>query len=423
MDFSLLVNKGVRSMLPYRMGKPVELVQQEIGCKNLLRLNAGENPYGMSRKVSKLLCSRLDRLPLFPDPSAYTFKQFLNKHYSYAPFHITAGADSQELISLITRAFLNEQVSAIVPAVNSFSLERTVALTGARLVKTPINDDWIPSINELLAAVDSSTRMILIANPSNPLGAFMVYSDIEYLLDRLPEHVIVVIDEELVDFIGDGYKDLYPLIENHPNIAIVRSFSHAYGLADLRVGYMLSGSDICGIVNVLRDPFNVSQLALECACEALQDKSFINFVLKRMQTERNRYTNFCAYYGLPILDTKTCSVTIDFANQANVVYSSLLREGIFTRPLNYLGLPSLINITLGHPEENDFVLARLEKIVFEVFPQIAKRESLAEEEKAQKIQKVVDYKQLKIKQFHERQKQKKQAAAQSKAKGKTIYAP
>lgn len=385
MDFSSLVNGKIASFLPYRMGKPMEIIKEELGCKNLLRLNAGENPFGMSRKVSQLIKERLDRVPLYPDASAYTFKHTLAQLYGYALNHICAGADNTELISLLTRAFLNEHVNAIVPQVSSLSLERAVTISGAQLIKSPITEEWLPDINAVLSLVNSSTRMILLSNPSNPLGAFMTYSEIERLLKQLSKQVIVVVDEELVDFIGDGYKDLYSLIAQYPNLVIVRSFSHAYGLADLRVGYMLSGDEITGIVNVLRDPFNVSQLSLDCASVALEDQSFISMVLNSMQTERNRYHNFCVYYGLPILQTKTCSVTIDFGEQASAIYGALLRFGIFTRPLHYFALPSLINISIGHPKENDYVLARLEKLIIELFPHIAQREAWASKERKERI--------------------------------------
>lgn len=366
MQFSSLVNGGVVKLLPYRMSKPIELLAQEIGAKNLLRLNLGESPYGVSRKVSKVMADYVDKVPFYPDSSAYTFKHTLKTRKGYAINHIVAGADSHELVSLIARAFLNDEVSVIVPSVNSAVLERAVNISGAKLVSSAIDDNWCPNIEAILQSVDDSTRMIMLANPSNPLGAFLVYADIEFLLSQLPKNVLVVVDESLIDYLGHGYKDLYSLINDYQNLILLRSFSYAFGLAGLRVGYMLSCDEISSIINVLRDPYNVSQLALDCASESLTDKVFINYVVERTNTERNRYKDFCAYYGLPILDAKTSSVTIDFGEHVLSVYNALLSQGIFTRPLNYMGLPSLINITLGHPKENDFVLRRIEKILLNI---------------------------------------------------------
>lgn len=366
MSFSSLVNGGIAKQLPYRMNKPIELLQQELGAKNLLRLNSGESPYGVSRKVSKVMADYVDKLPYYPDASAYIFKQTLKSRKGYSINHIAVGADTHELISLLARAFLNDKVSVVVPSLNSIMLERAVNLSGARLINTAIDDDWGPNIESLISAIEPDTRMIMLANPSNPLGAFLVYADIELILANIPQDVIVVVDESLVDYLGYGYKDLYFLLDRYPNLALLRSFSYAYGLAGLRVGYMLSSDEICGIINVLKDPYNVSQLALDCASEALCDMVFINYVVERTNTERSRYNEFCSYYSLPILESKTSSVTIDFGDHALTVFNSLLSQGIFTRPLNYMGLSSLINITLGHPKENDFVLRRLEKILLEI---------------------------------------------------------
>ena len=185
----------------------------------------------------------------------------------------------------------------------------------------------------------------------------------QFSLTASPEDVLVVVDEELVDYIGQGYRDIYELILTSPNLIVLRSFSHAYGLASLRIGYMLSCEEISGIINVLRDPFNVSQLALDCATAALDDVSFFNKVIHANDVERNRFREFCAYYGLTMINTKSCSVTIDFGEQAERYYNAFLQLGIFTRPLSYLGLRSLINISIGHPKATDFLLAKLEKLI------------------------------------------------------------
>lgn len=369
MQFSSLVNGGITKMLPYRMGKPIELLQQELGAKNLLRLNSGESPYGVSRKVSKIMADYVDKVPFYPDAGGYIFKQTLKERKGYAINHITVGADYHELISLMARAFLNDKVNVVVPSLNSLILERAVNLSGATLLSSGIDDNWCPNIEALLGAVNENTRMIMLSNPSNPLGAFLVYADIEMILSRIPSDIILVVDESLIDYLGYGYKDLYGLLNTYQNLVLIRSFSYAYGLAGLRIGYMLSGEEICSIINVLRDPYNVSQLALDCASEALTDMVFINYVVERTNTERGRYNEFCSYYSLPILESKTSSVTIDFGEHALNVYNALLSQGIFTRPLNYMGLPSLINITLGHPRENDFLLRRLEKILLALQPQ------------------------------------------------------
>lgn len=363
MDFSSLTNGHIAQFLPYNLVKPLEVVQEELGVKNLLRLNAAENPFGVSPRVSAVLHEYEKKICFYPDPGAYFLKKKLQKRFGYDLNRIAVGADTQELVSLLVRAFLNPEVKVIIPQLSSLSLERSVQLSGARIITTPIMDDWTPDLQAILDNIDNCTRMVLMANPTNPIGAFSVFSDLKAFMEQVPEDVLVVVDEELVDYIGQGYRDIYELILTSPNLIVLRSFSHAYGLASLRIGYMLSCEEISGIINVLRDPFNVSQLALDCATAALDDVSFFNKVIHANDVERNRFREFCAYYGLTMINTKSCSVTIDFGEQAERYYNAFLQLGIFTRPLSYLGLRSLINISIGHPKATDFLLAKLEKLI------------------------------------------------------------
>ena len=346
MDFSSLTNGHIAQFLPYNLVKPLEVVQEELGVKNLLRLNAAENPFGVSPRVSAVLHDYEKKICFYPDPGAYFLKKKLQKRFGYDLNRIAVGADTQELVSLLVRAFLNPDVKVIIPQLSSLSLERSVQLSGARIVTTPIMDDWTPDLQAILDNIDNCTRMVLMANPTNPIGAFSVFSDLKAFMEQVPEDVLVVVDEELVDYIGQGYRDIYELILTSPNL-----------------GYMLSCEEISGIINVLRDPFNVSQLALDCATAALDDVSFFNKVIHANDVERNRFREFCAYYGLTMINTKSCSVTIDFGEQAERYYNAFLQLGIFTRPLSYLGLRSLINISIGHPKATDFLLAKLEKLI------------------------------------------------------------
>ena len=362
-DFTSMVGGGIAQLLPYRMGKPLELMQAQLKAPHLLRLNAGESPYGVSRKVREVLGRAEELLARYPDSGCYYLKDALKRLCGYELNHITVGADSAELISLLCRALVTPQVNVIIPQLSSLSLERSVQLSGARIITTPIMDDWTPDLQAILDNIDNCTRMVLMANPTNPIGAFSVFSDLKAFMEQVPEDVLVVVDEELVDYIGQGYRDIYELILTSPNLIVLRSFSHAYGLASLRIGYMLSCEEISGIINVLRDPFNVSQLALDCATAALDDVSFFNKVIHANDVERNRFREFCAYYGLTMINTKSCSVTIDFGEQAERYYNAFLQLGIFTRPLSYLGLRSLINISIGHPKATDFLLAKLEKLI------------------------------------------------------------
>lgn len=361
-DFAAMANGGIAQLLPYRMGKPLELMQAKLRTPHLIRLNAGESPFGVSRKVREVMQSYERNLNLYPDSGCYFLKQELKRLYGYELNNITVGADNEELITLLCRAFLNPQVNVIIPQLSSVTLDRAATIAGAAIIPTAILDDWTPDFDAILDAINERTRMIMLANPSNPIGAFALKSHVADFLSQVPEEIIVVIDEGLIDYLGGTYEDFYSLLSLYPNLVLLRSFSHAYGLASLRIGFMLSHEEICGICNVLRDPHNVSGLAQECALAALQDKTFITYVVRQTNAQRSRYRDFCARYGFAMIETRTCSVTIDFGANAERYYQELMRHGVFTRPLSYLGLNSLINITLSHADETTLVLKILENL-------------------------------------------------------------
>lgn len=378
MEYTSLVNRGIAMLMPYRMGKPLELVQKELGVKNLIRLNAGESSYGVSRRVREVFDNYSKKTAIYPDPNCYYLKYALFQRFGYVVNNIVVGADTPDLLSLVLRAFVNESHKVIVPRLSSIHHERAVVLSGATIVPSAVDENWAPDLLDILNRIDDRTRLVLISNPTDPIGGYILGSDLENFLHEVPEDVLVVVDEAYIEFVGAGARELYELIEKYNNLIVLRSFSHVYGLASLRIGYMLCCEEISGILNTLRDPHNVSQIAQDCALAAVSDQGFIRKVLSFYDSERGRFQSFCDFYRLGMLPTKTNSVTINFGSRADYYYHCLMRVGIFTRHLASYDLPSMINITLGNAYQTDFLIARLEKFV--VDDRLKMLENMAEEE-------------------------------------------
>lgn len=365
MEYTSLVNKGIAQLMPYRIGKPLELVKSEMGVKNLIRLNAGESSYGVSRKVREVIENFSKKVAFYPDPNAYYLKNALFEVFKYKANNIVVGADVEELLSLIMRAFINEDSEVIVPRLSCIAHERAVVVSGARLIASAVKDDWTPDLDDILLRINDRTRMILLANPTIPIGGFTLISDIVNFMESVPPQVLVVVDEEYIEFLGDGVRDSYKEIKQYPNLIVLRSFSHVYGLASMPIGYMLCTEEICGILNTLRNPHNVSQLAMDCAVAALADQNFKNKVLSFYKVERTRYQDFCNYYGIGFLDTITNSITLNLGSRADYYYHCFMRLGIFTKHLNCLDLPTMINVTLGNAYQTDYMLKRMEQFILD----------------------------------------------------------
>lgn len=344
--------------------------------KEVYRCHALESPYGVSKKVTKVLNeyakntsvrSAYPRINLYPDTTGYKLKKKLFDSKSYDFHNIVVGAGAHELSSLVISTFLQAGMTAIMPSLSSYEIENYLSMLGIRLILTPISEDWSPNFDVLAETVEQEqARLVYIANPSIPIGGFAVRERFRSFLRKINvEKTIVVVNEEFTDYLGKGYTDMYPLIKEFPNLVLIRSFSHAFGLTDLRIGYILASEEIASILNVIHMPFNVSQLAQDCACAALEDISFINNVVYSTNIERNRIREFCTFFSLRVIDTITNSVTIPLGARLDRIYHELQNHGIFVRELSHFGLDELCNITIGRSNQTDRILLCLERALIE----------------------------------------------------------
>lgn len=372
MAYSDLIQGNAAQFLPYTMSKPLDVVQKDLRLKSVYRMHALESPFGVSRKVTAVLEDYVNNLSirnsypkinLYPDNNCYKLKCKLHENRLYDINKMIVGSDVFELSNLIIHAFLNPSMCAAMPALSSYEIESYLSVLGIKLILTPISEDWSPNLSILAQEVNRhDARLVYIANPSIPLGGFATRHRIQKFLEQLnPQKTIVVINEEFSDYLGHGYSDFYPLIDKYPNLILLRSFSHAFGLTDLRIGYALASEEIASLLNVMHMPYGVSQLAQDCACAALDDLSFTQHVIHCTNVERNRIHDFCSFFSLHMLNTITNSVTIPFGSRLGRIYHDLQRAGIFIRDLNYLGLEGLCNITIGRSSQTDILLQTLEK--------------------------------------------------------------
>lgn len=376
MSYVDLVQGNVAQFLPYNMHKPLDVVQKEMGLSNIYRFHALESPFGVSKKVSKVLANyaktssgrySYPHINLYPSSDGYKLKQKLKSVFDYDLRNIVVGGGAHELSALVLNTFLQAGMTAVMPHLSSYEIEHYLSIKGVKLVLTPISEDWSPNFDMLAAAVqEHDARVVYIANPSIPIGGFAVHARFKKFLSRInPYKTIVVVNEEFIDYLGDGYKDMYNLISAFPNLVLIRSFSHAYGLTDLRIGYLLATEEIASILNVVHMPYQVSQLAQDCACAALEDMGFIKRLLSEVNVERNRFKSFCTFFSLRMINTVTNSVTIPLGSRFDRIYHELQREGVFIRDLSCFNVPELCNITIGRAHHNDHLLNLLEKALME----------------------------------------------------------
>ncbi len=358
MDYSKLVNGGLAQLKPYQAGKPIEEVQRELGLSEVIKLASNENPFGMSPKAIAAAQAAIVNCHYYPDANGYYLKQALHERFGYDPASLTLGDGSNELINLIFQCFANPQVNVVMPELSFivYPMEATVAAATLRTV--PLKDYCVDT-DALLQAIDENTRLVVLANPSNPAGTAIDYATLKAFVKQVPEQTLVVIDEAYNEYQESAFVDTAKWIAECPNLLVCRTFSKAYGLAGLRIGYMVSNLQIAALVNTLRAPFNVNAAAQAAAIAALQDTEHLAHVVKVNNAERKRYAEFCKAHQLFMIPSAANFVAVDFKRDSLPIYQYLLERGVIVRPVKGYGLDTILRISIGTPEQNDKLFALL----------------------------------------------------------------
>jgi len=279
---------------------------------------------------------------------------------------ITLGNGSNDILELVARAFVGPE-HEVVFSDHAFAVYPIVTqAVGARAVSVPAKD-WGHDLDAMAAAITPSTRVVFIANPNNPTGTWIERDALEAFLDRVPENVIVVLDEAYTEYVEtDDVPNGVDYLGRYSNLLVSRTFSKAYGLAALRVGYGLSHPAIADALNRVRQPFNVNSLALAAALAALEDEAYLIESRRINRIGMQQLEEGCAALGLSWIPSRGNFLAIDLGREAAPVFQGLLREGVIVRPVANYGMPNYLRVTIGLPVENQRFLDALKQVLARV---------------------------------------------------------
>ena len=363
--FEGLAAPGVRGLSPYVPGKPPEQLERELGIKGSVKLASNENPLGPGPRARAALAAAIANVGHYPDGSGHGLRARIAHRHGVDIGQVTLGNGSNDILVMLAEAFLvpgaeavySQYAFAVYPAAvqASGATARVVAAWPARH-EQPLGHD--PAA--LAGAVGPATRMIFVANPNNPTGTWLDEAQLDALLGAVPSDVIMVLDEAYHEYsASQGVPDGLRWLARHPNLVVTRTFSKAYGLAGLRVGYAISHPDLADILNRIRQPFNVSVPALAAAAAALDDHEHLaaTVALNRAGIERLR----AGLAGLGVVAAPSAGnfVLADLGQAAGPIDHRLLREGVIVRPLANYGLPNHLRITTGTAAQNERLLAAM----------------------------------------------------------------
>jgi len=364
-DFLALAQPGVQKLSPYVPGKPVEELARELSLDpaGIVKLASNENPLGPSPKVLDAIRAELSELTRYPDGNGFALKQRLAERYSVGINQVTLGNGSNDILELVARAYL-------APGLNAVFSEHAFAVypiatqaVGAEGRAVPARN-WGHDLDAMAAAIDENTRVVFVANPNNPTGTWFDAAALGGFLARVPEHVLVVLDEAYIEYAeGQELPDGLAFLADYPNLLVSRTFSKAYGLAALRVGYAISSPVIADVLNRVRQPFNVNSLALAAACAALDDVDYLLASRKANDAGMLQLETGFRQLGLEWIPSRGNFIAVDFARDAAPINQALLREGVIVRPMAGYGMPTFLRISIGTEQENARFLDVLRQVL------------------------------------------------------------
>lgn len=367
-DFSAFVPEHIRKLGGYTPGKSLRQAQRESRV-NCIKLASNESPFGPSPKAIAAMQAVLEEINFYPDNDAGELRQRLAEKHAVRPEQIVITAGSTSLLGIITRTLLAPGRNAVTSARSFIVYPIATKAAGAELIETPMREDGF-DLSSLLAAIDSDTRLVFIANPNNPTGTLLTVTEIEQFLDHVPDHVITILDEAYCDFAqyfaerrGIEYSRSLDYVRAGRKVVVLRTFSKAHGLAGVRVGYGIGPADLMSYFARMRTTFSVSVPAQAAAVAALDDEEHTQKALANNAEQATVILKALGDLGFRTVPTWANFVYCDLGEDAADVAKRMQNEGVIIRPLGPWGAPQAMRVTVGTPEQNQTFLRAFQKVM------------------------------------------------------------
>lgn len=366
---ALPLNRNLEGLPVYQPGRPIEEVAREMGlpAKEIIKLASNENPLGPSPAALAAMRQALAQLHLYPDGNAFYLKQKLAAKLGVEPNNLILGNGSNEIIEFVGHALMAPGVDVIVSQYCFAVYPIVTHLFGANLITVPARD-YGHDLPAMLAAVTPNTRVLFVANPNNPTGTLAPRADVVRLINELPKHVLLVMDEAYIEFLEEPV-DLLPLVRagDAPNLLLMRTFSKIFGLAGLRLGYGIAQPELIAALEKIRQPFNINSLVQAGALAALDDSEHMSRTRANNALGLEFFQTAFRQMGLPFVPSAANFVLVHVGDGQRV-FLELQKQGIITRPMGGYRLPEWIRISIGTPAENARCLAALKNVLSQSAP-------------------------------------------------------
>lgn len=358
----------VRAIAPYQGGKPISEVAREFGLDEarIVKLASNENPLGIPESAKRAMSAAMADLARYPDSNGFDLKAAISHKFGVPADWVTLGNGSNDILELAARSLVSSGQSVVYSQYSFAVYPLATQAIGARAIVVAAKD-FGHDLLAMRAAITDDTRLVFVANPNNPTGTFIDGEQIAAFIRSVPSHVVIVLDEAYTEYLSPSQRyDAFAWVAQHPNLIVSRSFSKAYGLAGLRIGFGIAQPGLTDLMNRLRQPFNVNSLAQAAAIAALQDEAFLK---KSAEINAQGYSQLVAAFDqmgityVPSVGNFVLFRAGDDENAGAKVNLALLKQGIIVRPVGNYGLPQWLRVSIGLPEENEAFIVALKSML------------------------------------------------------------
>jgi histidinol-phosphate aminotransferase len=357
-----LARKNILGLSPYIAGKPIEETRRQLGLREVIKLASNENPFGPSPKALNAIKSALKGLNRYPDSNGFYLKRRLAKFFNLEPTNFVLGNGSDELIDIIIKTFVDADENIVTADVTFLEYEIIASVMGCRVKKAPLKY-FKYDLDAIRKLIDPKTKVVFISNPNNPTGTYVTRYELEPFVKELPDDVILVIDEAYDTFIDvDDFPVTMKYIKNKP-VIILKTYSKAYGLAGLRIGYAITSPELAAFMEKARQPFNTNMLAQAAALAALDDKKFLQKTRKLILEGKAFIYDSLNKLGVSYVPSVANFILVDVGRDGVDVFNRMLNRGVIVRDMKQYGLKNFIRVTVGTKKENERFIKVLKKVL------------------------------------------------------------
>lgn len=356
-------SRQILEIKPYEAGKPLKEFQREYNIDTVVKLASNENALGFSPKVHQAVAEAVNGMNRYPEPVAFDLCRKLSDRFNVRPENLVIGNGSDDIIALLAHAYLNPGDEALMPLPSFLMYEISVKTAKGTPVMVPLVD-YTTNLEGILKQISDKTRLIFITNPFNPTGAAITYDEFEAFSGKVPDDVIIVVDEAYIEFARDSrvYNSLKNPLKD-PRVVTLRTFSKAYGLAGFRVGYGIMDEEIAQMLNRIRQPFNVNGLAQVAATAAIDDDDFLEKSINAVHEGLDYLTSELKSMEIRCLPTQANFLMLDIDQDATAVFEKMLHTGVIVRSMKSYGFDTFLRVNTGTMEENRAFIKALKQVL------------------------------------------------------------